>query len=68
MLTRDVDLMIQRCDLPRVIEIAGQNGFRFRHPAGVDMLLFGEADSARNAAHPIFSGGKVKASQAAPSD
>jgi hypothetical protein len=66
MLTRDVDLMIQRTDLPRVIEIAQRNGFRFRHSAGLDMLLFGETDSARNAVHLIFSGEKVKASQAAP--
>jgi hypothetical protein len=66
MLTRDVDLMIQRTDLPRVIEIAQRNGFRFRHSSGLDMLLFGDTDSARNAVHLIFSGEKVKASQAAP--
>jgi hypothetical protein len=47
MLTGNVDLMIQRSDLPRVIEIV-------------------RTDSARNAVHLIFSGEKVKASQAAP--
>ena len=66
MLTRDVDLMIHRSDLPKVIGIAERSGFRFRHSAGLDMLLFGETDSARNAVHLLFSGEKVKSSQAAP--
>lgn len=66
MLTRDVDLMIQRSDLSKVVEIAERSGFRFRHSAGLDMLLFGETVSAKNAVHLIFSGEKVKSSQAAP--
>jgi hypothetical protein len=65
-LTRDVDLMIQRSDLERVKEIAAQHGFRFRHTAGVDMLLYGASDSARNAVHLIFSGEKVRPNQATP--
>jgi len=62
-LTRDIDLMIDRADLPRVITIAESHGFRFRHSAGIDMLLYGETTSARNAIHLLFSGERVKESQ-----
>ena len=55
--------MIERADLPRVIAIAESQGFRFRHSAGVDMLLYGESTSARNAIHLLFAHEKVKASQ-----
>jgi hypothetical protein len=65
-LTRDVDLMIQRSDLEKVKEIAARQGFRFRHAAGLDMLLHGPSDSAKNAVHLIFSGERVKPNQAAP--
>jgi len=65
-LTRDVDLMIRRSDLERVKEIALRQGFRFRHAAGLDMLMHGPSDSARNAVHLIFSGEKVRPNQAAP--
>ena len=33
--------MIRRDDLQRVITVAETNGFRFRHAAGIDMLLYG---------------------------
>jgi hypothetical protein len=65
-LTRDVDLMIRREDLERIKEAAASHGFRFRHAAGVDMLLYGETDSAKNAVHLIFSGELVRPNQAAP--
>jgi hypothetical protein len=65
-LTRDVDLMIRREDLERVKEAAAAHGFRFRHTAGVDMLMYGKTDSARNAVHLIFSGERVRPNQAAP--
>src|SRR6266853_2550930 len=55
-LTRDVDLLIRREDLERIKEAAAGHGFRFRHAAGVDMLLYGNTDSAKNAVHLIFSG------------
>ncbi len=66
MLTRDVDLMIQRSDLEQVIEIAERHGFHFRHAAGLDTLLYGGSTSARNAVHLLFSGERVKANQATP--
>ena len=65
-LTRDVDLMIQRSDLEKVVAIAARHGFRFRHSAGLDMLLHGPSDSARNAVHLIFSGERVRPSQTTP--
>jgi len=63
-LTRDVDIMIRRSDLGRVIAIAESEGFKFRHVAGVDMLLYG--GKALNAIHLLFSEEKVKPSQAIP--
>lgn len=62
-LTRDIDIMIGRDDLPRVVAIAEEHGFRFRHSAGLDMLLYGETNSARNAVHLLFTGEKVKETQ-----
>ena len=65
-LTRNVDLMVRREDLERIKEAAATQGFRFRHTAGGDMLLYGGTDSARNAVHLIFSGELVRPNQAAP--
>lgn len=62
-LTRDIDIMIKRDDLPRVVAIAEQHGFRFRHSAGLDMLLYGDTGSAHNAIHLLFTGEKVKETQ-----
>ena len=62
-LTRDIDVMIRRDDLPRVVTIAEERGFRFRHSAGEDMLLYGETTSARNAVRLLFAGEKVKPAQ-----
>lgn len=63
-LTRDVDVLISRSDLDRAVVTAESQGFRFRHAAGVDMLLYG--DKAVNAIHLLFSGEKVRAAQATP--
>ena len=62
-LTRDIDIMIRREDMGRVVAIAEEYGFRFRHSAGWDMLLYGETNSARNAVHLLFSGERVKETQ-----
>jgi hypothetical protein len=63
-LTRDVDIMIRRPDLDRVISVAEKQGFKFRHVAGLDMLLYGE--KAINAIHLVFAGEKVKPGQMLP--
>jgi hypothetical protein len=65
-LTRDVDLMVRRADLERIKEAAAKQGFRFRHVAGVDMLIYGPTESAKNAVHLVFSGEKVRPTQATP--
>jgi hypothetical protein len=59
-ITRDVDLMVNRSDLARIKTAAARDGFRFRHAAGVDMLIYGDTQSARNAIHLVFSGEKVR--------
>jgi hypothetical protein len=66
MLTRDVDLLVRRVDLDRIKEAGAKQGFRFRHAAGVDRLLHGPTDSARNSVHLIFGGEKVRPNQMAP--
>ena len=65
-LTRDVDLMVRRSDLERIKAVAAGHGFRFRHSAGVDMLIFGSAESAKNAVHLIFTGEKVRSDYLLP--
>ena len=60
-LTRDVYLMVRRVDLNRVKEAASRQGFKFRHAAGVDMLLPVGTENTRNAIHLIFSEEKVRA-------
>ncbi len=62
-LTRDINIMIRRDDLSRVVAIAEGHGFLFRHSAGMDMLLFGKTNSARNAVHLLYAGERVKATQ-----
>jgi hypothetical protein len=69
MLTRDVDLMIRRSGIARVIGIAEGCGFKFRHAADpparaarLDMLLHG--DSAKTPIQWLFSGEKVRPAQA----
>src|SRR5215471_17222172 len=54
--TKDIDIMIERADLDRIKEVAQRHGFRFRHAAGVDMLLPQGETQARNAVHLIFTG------------
>jgi len=53
-LTRDVDLMVNRSDLERIKLAVEKHGFRFRHVAGVDMLIYGEAESGKNAIRLMF--------------
>ena len=59
-LTRDIDLMVNRCDLPLIKDRAAEFGFRFRHAAGLDMLILGETGSAKDAIHLIFSEERVR--------
>ena len=65
MLTRDIDLLVRREDLGRIKDAAARHGFRFRHSAGLDMLLYGAAGH-KSPVHLIFSGEKVRPNQATP--
>ena len=65
-LTSDVDAAIDRADLPRIIEAAERAGFRFRHVAGVDMLVDENQPSHQSAIHLIFVNEKVKAEYLEP--
>ena len=62
-LTRGIDILIRRDDLSRVVAIAEELGFRYRHSAGLDMLLDGESISPRNAVHLFLAAEKVKETQ-----
>ncbi len=64
--TKDLDIMVHRRDLERIKQVAARHGFTFRHAAGLDMLLPEGETQARNAVHLIFTGEKVRASQATP--
>jgi len=53
-LTRDIDVAIDRKDLDAVVEATGPFGFRYRHAAGIDMLVDAEAPEAHSAVHLVF--------------
>jgi hypothetical protein len=56
--TRDVDLLINRSDLPRVIKSLEEVGFIYRKAA--DMFLDGKQGKPREAVHIVFANEKVK--------
>lgn len=58
--TRDVDIILNRSDLPRAIEVLEQAGFLYRHSAAVGMFLDGPNAGARDVVHVIFAGEKVR--------
>ena len=64
--TKDIDIMVDRADLERIKEVAGQHGFTFQHVRGVDMLLPPGETKVRNAVHLVFAGERVKETQAVP--
>lgn len=65
-LTQHVDVMDNRSDLERIMEIAGTDEFRFTDAAGVDMLIYKLTESARNAVHLVFIGETNRPTQATP--
>jgi hypothetical protein len=58
--TKDVDLMVRREDLDKIIQAAAAAGFYHTKTAGVDMLRDGEKGTARNAVHLVFENEKVR--------
>lgn len=58
--TRDVDIILNRDDLPAAIEALERVGFIYRHAAGVSMFLDGPDAKDRDAVHVVFAGEKVR--------
>jgi hypothetical protein len=65
-LTRDVDVAIDRGDLPGIAQAVKSIGLQYRHVAGVDMLVDATAPKARSAVHLIFAREKVRAEYSEP--
>lgn len=64
--TQDVDLLIHRHDLPRVIETLQNVGFIYQESFGVSFFLDGPAAGPRDAVHLVFCGEKVKPHEPMP--
>jgi len=60
-LTKDIDIVVQRSDLEKIAKAVEPFGLRYRHVAGVNMLVQAGEPSARRAVHMIFTGEKVRA-------
>ena len=58
--TRDVDIILNRTDLPEAITALEKVGFNYRPSAGVTMFLDGPDAKARDAVHVVFAGEKVR--------
>ena len=58
--TKDVDLLIQREDLPRVIDALQSVGFIHQEVSGVNRFLDVPEGSVRSAIHLLFAGEKVR--------
>jgi hypothetical protein len=58
--TEDVDIAIDRLELRRIAEAVEKFGFRYRHVAGIDMLVDAEKPRASTAVHMVFINEKVR--------
>jgi hypothetical protein len=59
-LTKDIDIVVRRADLEKIVNAAAAFGFEHRHVAGVDMLTRVDQPSARRAVHLVFAAEKVR--------
>ena len=57
--SQDVEILLDRSDLPAAIAALEHSGFFYRHSAGLDMFLDGPDSRARDAVHVVFAGEKV---------
>jgi hypothetical protein len=64
--TQDVDLLLDRGDLPAAIEALAAVGFVYRHVKSIDLFLDGDGAKARDAVHVVFAGEKVRADYEEP--
>jgi hypothetical protein len=59
-LTQDVDVAVDRKDLQRIAAAVKDFGFRYRHAAGVDLLVDATKPKSRSAVHFVFIREKVR--------
>jgi len=59
-LTKDIDILVRREDLDAIAKAVEPYGLKYRHVAGVDMLVQAGEPSARRAVHMVFTGEKVR--------
>ena len=59
-LTKDIDILVRREDLDQIARAVEPLGLKYRHVAGVDMLVQIGEPSARRAVHMVFAGEKVR--------
>jgi hypothetical protein len=59
-MTRDVDVAVDRRQLARIVAAAEKHGFKYRHAAGLDMLVDPAKPRASTAIHLLFMGEKVR--------
>jgi hypothetical protein len=64
--TRDVDFLIRRTDLPKVIESLQTVGFVHQYVNAIGLFLDGPDGSVRSAIHVVFASEKVKGDDLAP--
>jgi hypothetical protein len=64
--TQDVDILLRRADLAAAAKALTDQGFIFRHVAGMDMFLDGPEAKARDAVHIVFAAEKVRPDYPAP--
>ena len=65
-LTKDIDILVRREDLPRITEAVQRFGLQYRQTAGAHMLVQEGQPSARRAVHLMFEGEKVRADYLEP--
>lgn len=58
--TKDVDLLVRREDLARILAELQSVGFVHQNVAGIDLFLDGPQGSVRSAIHVLFAGEKVR--------
>jgi len=65
--TQDVDILLRRDDLPDARVALENEGFVYRHVAGMDIFLDGDSSKVRDAVHILFAGEKVRPEDILPS-
>lgn len=58
--TRDVDIVLNRTDLPRAQQALETVGFQYQEVSGVPMFLDGAQGTPRDAVHIVFAGERVQ--------